>query len=171
MIPMLRQTHCLALAVILMIPMGSLADEGLEPPEIHPACNQEPEQREIKKERIWNNWPDGSVKYKSVYFTDGTWVEYAFYQSGQLKREAYSGRFPVEGRPKTTINKKHGTEKRWHENGQLSSCAVYEKGKPVGTRMLFAEDGTPMASWTYENGKEIEHLTYSKVFGWQPFNK
>ncbi len=168
---MLRRAHCLVLVAILMIPLVSIADEGLEAPEIHPLCNQEPKKKEIKKERVWHKWPDGSIKSKSVYFKDGTWVSYEFYQSGQMKRETHSIRHPVEGRPKTTINGKHGTEKRWHENGQLQSCCVYEMGKAVGTQIIYREDGTPAASWTYEDGKEVEHLTYSTVFGWQPFKK
>jgi hypothetical protein len=44
-------------------------------------------------------------------------------------------------------------------------------GKAVGTQIIYREDGIPAASWTYEDGKEVEHLTYSTVFGWQPFKR
>ncbi|MBN2493432.1 MAG: hypothetical protein JXR96_02475 [Deltaproteobacteria bacterium] len=169
---MLGTARCFILATMMMLPSIGLAQEAPEEPQLNPLCEQSPPEKKVKTERVGRNkWPDGSIKYKSIYFTDGTWVEYEFYQSGKLRRETHSTRYPVEGRPKTTINGKHGTEKLWHENGQLQSCCAYEKGKPVGTKMLFDTDGTPLASWTYEDGREVEHLTYSRVFGWQHFEK
>jgi antitoxin component YwqK of YwqJK toxin-antitoxin module len=171
MMQTMRRAFGLILVATIMNPLSSLANEGLEEPQIHLLCNQESEKKEIKNEMVWHKWPDGSIKSKSVYFVDGTWVEYHFHQNGQMKLEAYSTRMPVEGRPKTTINGKHGTQKRWHENGQLSSCSVFKMGKAVGTKIIYRKDGTPAASWTYEDGIEVEHLTYSKVFGWQHFKK
>ena len=171
MMPMLRRDILFVLVSITMIPLGSHANEGLEAPQINPLCMQEAEQKEIKEERVWIKWPDGSVKSKSVYFTDGTWVGYEFYQSGKLKRETYSTRYPRKEKPEITINGKHGTEERWHENGRLQGCCVYQLGKAVGTQIVYDKDGTPAASWVFENGQEVEHLTYSKVFGWQPFKK
>ena len=171
MLPMLRRDITFILVSIIMIPLISFANEGLEAPQIHPLCRQEAERKEIKKQRVWHAWPDGSVKMKSVYFADGTWVQVEFYQSGQRKRETHSTRYPRREKPEITINGKHGTEKRWHENGKLQGCGVYQLGKAVGTKIVYAKDGTHAAAWVYQNGKEIEHLTYSKVFGWQPFRK
>ena len=163
------RTLGLFLALTFLNPLVYLADEGLPAPQIHPLCKQAAEQKEIKQERVWSNWPDGSIKSKSIYFIDGTWVAIHFHQNGQMKLESYSTNVPREDNPKITINGKHGTEKRWYENGQLSSCGAYKMGKAIGTRMLYNRDGSPAAAWTYEDGVEVEHLTYSKVFGWQPF--
>ena len=86
MIQIMRRAYSLVLAAIIMNPLISLANEGLEEPQIHPLCNQEPQKKEIKNERVWHKWPDGTIKSKSIYFVDGTWVEYHFYKNGQMNK-------------------------------------------------------------------------------------
>ena len=170
MMPTARQTKTLLLALTLL-PIAAIANEGLEPPVAHPLCLQEPAKKEIKNERVHKNWPDGSIKYKTVYFMDGTYVFYQFHENGQMKLESHHSVIPIDGKPRSKQHVKHGTEKRWSENGQLFGCAVHHESKKVGTWIYYRDDGTPAASFTYENDKEVEHLTFSSVFGWQPFKK
>lgn len=152
----------LSLALLSMPP-------SLPAPDPHPLCLEEPPVKEVKEEHVHSTWPDGSVKAKQVNFTDGTYVQLQYHENGQVKYESYHTKVLIDGDPRRRRHVKHGTERRWQEDGTLFVCAVHVEGKKDGTWIYYDRDGNPASAFTYEDDKEVEHLTYSRVFGWQPF--
>jgi len=144
-------------------------NQGLPPPEPHPLCVETPADPEVERERVLKTWPDGSTKAKQINFVDGTYAGLQYHENGNLKLESHHTKVLIDGDPRRRRHVKHGTHKQWHANGQLGSCRVYVEGKKEGTWISYREDGTAAAAYTYENDREVEHLTYSTVFGWQPF--
>ena len=131
----------------------------IDPPVPESICGEEPEEKIVSFERVFSEWPDGSVKSKTIKFVDKSSVFLQYHENGNVKLKSYYD----------SHNKQDGTEKRWHENGQLFVCAVYKHGKKHGTWIYYDEEGIPRSSFSYEDDKEVEHLTYSPKFGWQRF--
>ena len=156
----MKRILCLSLLFFAWIGTAIAQESGeIDPPVPEPMCGEEPEDKVVSYEKVFSEWPDGSVKSKTIKFVDKSSVFLQYHQNGNMKLKShYDSR-----------NKQDGTEKRWHENGQLFVCAVYSHGKKQGTWIYYDEEGVPRSSFTYEDDKEVEHLTYSPKFGWQRF--
>ena len=74
-------------------------------------------------------------------------VEESFHPNGELeKRTNYQS--------KDDGGKKHGLERLWHENGQLSSERTYKNGEQHGSVSQWYENGQLQLQQTLKNGKE-----------------
>lgn len=167
-LPVFRLASAIALSLVGVLGVAS-AQEGVSPPREHPLCRQATPDKAVKRESVFTTWPDGSVKSKAMYYADGTSLQLHFHANGQMQSETHQAKVLIDGNPRHRKTVTQGTEKRWHDNGQLFVCAVYEDGNKTGTWIYHGEDGQPQAAFRYENDKEVAHLTYSPVFGWQPF--
>ena len=74
-------------------------------------------------------------------------VKETFHPNGKLKSR-------VNYRSKNDGGEKHGLERRWYENGQLSSERTYENGKKHGFSKHWYENGQLRWERTFENGEK-----------------
>lgn len=145
------------------------ADESLPAPQPDARCQKPPKKKVVRAEYILQRWPDNTIKAKQITYLDKSTLHIHWHQNGQRKLESQHRVILVDGNPRRQRRVKYGTEKRWHKNGQLFVCALYDEGKKTGTWIYYDRDGRPSASFRYIDDKEVEHLTYSRVFGWRPF--
>lgn len=143
------------------------ADETSPPPKPPALCRRAPEKKAVRSERVLQRWPDNTIKAQQITYVDRSTRYIYWHRNGQRKLESYHRVILVDGQPRRRRHVKDGTEKRWHDNGQLFVCAVYDKGKKTGTWIYYDRQGEPTASFRYVDDKQVEHLTHSRVFGWR----
>lgn len=145
------------------------ADESLPAPSPDARCQQPPKKKAVRAEYILSRWPDNTIKAKQITYLDKSTLHIYWHPNGQRKLETHQVVILIDGNPRHRRHVTHGAEKRWHANGQLFVCALYDEGNKTGTWIYYDRNGTPAASFRYVDGKEVEHLTYSRVFGWRHF--
>ncbi|MCH8805371.1 MAG: hypothetical protein IH986_04715 [Planctomycetes bacterium] len=147
--PRERETHCLLLFTILLIPITACRTAERAAPK-------EPLPRDL--ETVEHRWPDGKLREREHRrrASDGSSVLHGlltrWYVNGQKEYEVVF----VDG-------KKHGTEMRWHRNGNVWNERRFEQGVRHGPSYTWDELGVKR--------KEERHAHGAPVGTWRAWNE
>lgn len=118
--------------------------------------------KDVKSEKVLNEWPDGSPKTVDVRYVDGTRKQTQYRQDGSRKWEY---RHDARGR-------KHPTVTRWKENGQVFVVERYDHGQKVGIWVYHDDEGKAVSRLHFKDGQQVRHETWNSITGdWQEIRK
>lgn len=118
--------------------------------------------KQVVKETVRGEWPDGTPKMVHVTYSDGT---------SKLTRYRKDGTVSTEHNMDAAL-RQHGLFRQWHPNGQLAKEGHFEHGKRSGTWTSWLDTGEPVSRTVYEEDEMVESWHWSRLSRtWHPVKR